>query len=368
MSKTFIKGKERNHVAWKLTSRDGKSRVDVPLDGQDGRPLWEPIPSFFFRPGDEHIKGNNNTLICLGRDRSTEDSDEIYINNDLKNDDRSGYSDHMGAGAIDIVVGRGAPFPLRQVQENNPLVLGPLFNTIRPPTLQGYPLEGGGQHPGMAMDAARIYISQMTDIDENFRIRKPLSYIHAMDEDTFDTALLESSGRTPTSGIMVKADKVRVHARQNIKLVTRGPDEIVNSQGNHIMKSNVGIHLVANNGFHISGEEEAPQHPLVLGSNLEAALHSLVSLIEESVRITSNFLEVQDRFNLLLSNHFHYSPPGMSLPDILSSTQGLITGLEVLTKGKLQCVFHDLNIVNFKTRFLSNTSKDYINSRYNTVN
>lgn len=368
MASNFIKGERWNHARPKPASRDGSSRTEVLLDGRDGRGLWEPVPQYFFRTGDEYVKGNNNTLICLGRDRSQEDDTEIFSNNTLKKDDYSGYSDQMGAGAIDIVVGRGAPFPLNEIQANEPIVLGPLFNTIRPDSIAGYPLEGGGLHPGVAMDAARIYISQMTDIDENFKIRKPLTYIQAMDEDRFEFASLESSPRTPTSGIMLKADKIRLHGRQNIKLVTRGPDETVNSQGNNIAKSNVGIHLVANNGFHISGEEEAPQHPIVLGTNLEAALHSLVSLIEESVRITSNFLEVQDRFNLKVANHFHFSPPGLALVDIQSSIQGIITGIELLTKGKLQSVFHDINIVNFKTRFLTNTSKDYINSRYNTVN
>ena len=368
MASNFIKGEQWNHARAKPSSRDGSSRTETLLDGEGGRGLWEPVPQFFFRTGDEYIKGNNNTLIWLGRDRAPEDDTEVFINNSLKCDEQSGYSNQMGAGAIDLVVGRGAPFPLREIQEGDPIVLAPLFNTIRPDSLAGYPLEGGGLHPGVAMDAARIYISQMTDIDENFAIRKPLTYIQAMDEDSVEYAYLESTPRTPTSGIMLKADKIRLHGRQNIKLVTRGPDETVNSQGNNIAKSNVGIHLVANNGFHISGEEEAPQHAMVLGGNLEAALHALVSLIEESVRITSNFLEVQDRFNQKTGLHFHLAPPGLAIVDIQSSIQGIITGLELLTKGKMQSVFHDLNIVNFKTRFLTNTSKDYINSKYNTVN
>ena len=369
MSDTFIKGKERNHVVWKPASRDGDSRVDIPLDGRDNRFLWEPVPTYFFRPGDEYVRGNNNTLIVLGRDRAQERmlSKEYFTNNSLKVNDESGYSDQMGAGAIDIVVGRGSPFPLKQLQPGKPLVVGPLFNTIRPSALSGYPLLGGG-HPGVAMDAARIYISQMTDIDENFNIRKPLTYLQAMDIDETATAYLEGLGRTPTSGIMLKADKIRMHARQNVKIVTRGLLEDVNSQGNNISKSNVGIHLVANNGFHIDGLTEAYQHPMVLGSNLEAAMHALLSLIEESVRITHNFMEIQDRFNIKVANHFHFSPPGLAITDIYSSLQGVITGLETLTKGKLMSVFHDFNIVNFKTRFLTNTSSDYINSRYNTVN
>ena len=160
-----------------------------------------------------------------------------------------------------------------------------------------------------------------------------------------------------------------MHGRQNIKLVTRGPEEIVNSSGNNIAKSNIGIHLIANNGYHITSGEAAPQQAIPLGANLVAALHGLCDLIEEAVRITSNFAEIQDRFNMKIANHFHFSPPGISLVDIQSSIQGIITGLEVLTKGKMQATFHDINIGNFKTRFLTEANEaDYICSKYNTVN
>lgn len=361
-----IKGNPKNHVDWKVSWRAGTGG-ETPLDGSGNRLLVEPFPQYYFRDGDNRIEGENNTLIVLGRDRAPETGDEVFVNNSLKRSDKSGYSDYMGAGAIDIVVGRGAPFPLEEVQEGSPIVLGPLFNTIRPDVLAGYSLNGG-EHPGVAMDAARIYISQMTDIDENFKIRKPLTYVHADSADDREYAYLGSISRAPTSGIMIKADKVRMHARQNIKLVTRGPEENVNSQGNNISKSDIGVHIVANNGFHLGGEE-AYQNPMVLGSNLEAALHNLCDLIEESVRLTSNFVEIQDRFNMVVANHFHFSPPGISITDIQSSIMGIVTGLENLTKVKLMGTFHDINVVNFKTRFLTNANtEDYILSRYNTVN
>jgi hypothetical protein len=373
-AKTFIKGENWNHVDGKKASRVGASRTDVLLDGEGNRKLFEPVPQYFFRKGDSWLPGENNTLIVFGRDRAAagrdaEAHEEVFTNNSLKTDDRSGYSNQMGAGAIDIVVGRGAPFPLKEIKHDDPIVLGPLFNTIRPSSLNGYSLTNGKLHPGMAMDAARIYISQMTDIDENFDIRKPLVAVAAMDEDNREFAYLESAGRTPTSGIMLKADKIRMHGRQNIKLVTRGPAETVNSQGNNIVKSNIGIHLIANNGFHITSGAEAVQHPIPLGANIEAAFHAMLALIEESVRITSNFAEIQDRFNMKVSNHFHWSPPGLAIADPFSSIQGIITGLEILTKAKFQATFHDINIANFKTRFLTEANEeDYINSKYNTVN
>ena len=101
----------------------------------------------------------------------------------------SGYSDHQGAGAIDIVVGRGAPFPTKS--KNKPLA--PIFTTI--PDKAGHikkKLANLESHPKMLMDAARIYISQMTDIDENFKIRKPLTYVHADSADDREYAYLGS--------------------------------------------------------------------------------------------------------------------------------------------------------------------------------
>ena len=72
----------------------------------------------------------------------------------------SGYSDHQGAGAIDIVVGRCAPY-LHQISSK----VGPLYTTedeskkvpseisaVFLKDQQGNPTP----HPGIVMDAARI--------------------------------------------------------------------------------------------------------------------------------------------------------------------------------------------------------------------
>ncbi len=70
---------------------------------------------------------------------------------------------------------------------------------------------------------------------------------------------------------MLKADKLRMHARQNMKFVTRGNKETVNSQGNQIPASDVGIHLIANNGRKLSNpDQDLPQHPMVLGGTFRS--------------------------------------------------------------------------------------------------
>ena len=97
--KKFIKGES------------GKAHVEhgTYMFGNNGRNekiLSEPVPVFLKRPGDKLIQAetDNNTMIVLGRDRTGRgESKENTLG-------KGSFGDHMGAGAIDIVVGRGAPF------------------------------------------------------------------------------------------------------------------------------------------------------------------------------------------------------------------------------------------------------------------
>ena len=133
----------------------------------------------------------------------------------------------MAAGAIDIVVGRMSPFPLNVKDKT----FGPLYKTkegiheLQTEFLNGTNPENDNKpfsvpHPAYVMDAARIYISQMTDVDENFDIQRSLFSPSGVSSDT--------KKRTPCSAVMVKSDKIRLHARQDIKIVTGGSNETVN--------------------------------------------------------------------------------------------------------------------------------------------
>jgi len=98
--------------------------------GVVGDNMLEPggVISFDRVPSEKVYQGSNNTWIVLGRDRpGTEVSGYGGLGDD-------------GAGAIDIVVGRMGPRPQC----------------------------GVWVAPDFFQDAARIHISQKTDIDENF--------------------------------------------------------------------------------------------------------------------------------------------------------------------------------------------------------
>lgn len=148
--------------------------------GQNGDSILEPIPNFN-RAACEKIYSNGNSWIVLGRDR------DGGLNSGL-----------MGAGAtgafsIDLVAGRGASHK----PAGDKIASSPDKNVT--------------VNPNFYTDAARVYISQASLIDDYFGLATnkydPLD-IKIKDEDKV------------RSGIGIKADTVRIVGRNNIKIVT----------------------------------------------------------------------------------------------------------------------------------------------------
>jgi len=353
--------KQKNHVPWSV----GLLGLGSKLDGVGDVELEEPNPEYFTRPGEKIIQGMNNTAIVLGRDRAPTNR-QVFSKNIEERNYNSGYSDYMCAGAIDIVVGRGSPFPITRTSNFGDLIFAPSFNTERPPELQGLQLEAG-EHPGLIMDAARIYISQMTNIDENFNITKDLSPT----EETYadDSASNQTSQKVvPTSAIMLKADKLRMHARQDIKIVTGGPKETYNSLGN-IIKQNNGIHLIAQNGKDINGYP-LPQQPMVLGDNLVVALEEFAGIMEDLVGALDAMTSAQMNFNGIVANNFDLLPipGGATVPNPFKMLAGIVTQLELLIKTRFGCLFQNINLFRQRTSYLNDSGDAFILSRHNTVN
>ena len=353
--------KQKNHVPYSV----GLLGLGSKLDGVGDTELEEPNPEYFKRPGEKVIQGMNNTLIMLGRDRSPTNR-QVFSKNIDERDYNSGYSDYMCAGAIDIVVGRGAPFPVTRTSNFGDIILAPSFNTERPPELQGLQLEAG-EHPGILMDAARIYISQMTNIDENFNITKELgpteeAYIGDVDSNWTKQKVV------PTSAIMLKADKLRMHARQDIKIVTGGPKETYNSLGNPI-KQNNGIHLIAQNGKDVNGRP-LPQQPMVLGDNLVVALEGFAELMEDLIGALDAMTTSQMNFNAIIANNFDLLPVpgGATVPNPFKMLAGIVTQLELLIKTRFGCLFQNINLFRQRTSYLNDSNDSFILSRHNTVN
>lgn len=338
----------------------GPKHIDwPPFDaGENGighKALSEPVPSYFARPGDAVLTAeglsneggvNNNAFIVLGRDRN---SIGEYNSSDLKRS-QSGHSNKMGAGAIDIVVGRMAPFPMPGFQ------VSPLFNTKEIPQLKAEKLFSSNpdlkpHHPGVIMDAARIYISQMTDLDHNFGISRRMS------------PLSDVNTKVASSGIMLKADRVRMHARNDIKIVTGGQEELHTSMG-VANDSFGGIHLIAGNGA------LGDQHPIPRGRNLQKAFDELLVHHNEFVDLVFAFIKLQMSYNKVTATHFHQSPAmgASTTPSITAWAMGVETSVSQFVNFMMEIPKHKSNADSYRKKFLTSSEDDYINSVYNTTN
>ena len=309
------------------SDKSGKAKTS----GICGDPLEEPIPEYIGTGTDNVLKNNNNAWIILGRDRPASRC--------------SGYGGRgdTQAGAIDIVVGRMGSDVIGCDEPGNKIWAQPDFRK----------------------DAARIYISQKTDVDANFGLaagQVGTSMGISEDENTYyEQNVIPSVMKvTPRSAIALKADGIRLIAREGIKLVTRTDSK--NSQGGGV-QSILGIDLIA-------GNDDTNLQPMVLGTNLELALTNMVNYMDQLAGVMNTMLHHQSIFNTELATHFHFSP-FQSQPTTLSpscDSAGMATLINHLSQVKRSLVFYKTNMTTFAETYLTQKGKLYINSRYNNTN
>lgn len=280
-------------------------------DGQGvgGDLLPEPIPPYLSTPCEKTYEGYNNTMIKLGRDR---------VGNRL-----TGYGGRgdTQCGAIDVVAGRMGYLSREVDQINNKIWADPNFK----------------------FDAARIYLSQKTDIDDAFRLTPGVVGNH-----------------TARSGIGIKADHVRVIGREGIKLVTGG--DARNSQGGKVESVN-GIDLIA-------GNDDSDMQPIVKGTNLSNAMSALVEHIQKLTSIVDTLLTHQMKLNQAITTHTHNSPffGLLTSPSVPLLVEGPLTMVNHMSATKMGIMSMKQNLVGFKFNYLSPAGSKYINSRFNHTN
>lgn len=277
--------------------------------GVAGDKIYEAVPDFLSTPSENVTTNENNSWIVLGRDRSA-----------------SVMSGYGGKGdtqcaAIDIVAGRMGSDVRAFDDSGEKLFVNPSFKK----------------------DAARIYISQKSDIDNYF-----------------DLAAGKVGNAFAKSGIGIKADNVRIIGRESIKLVTTTDKR--NSQGGEI-KSIVGIDLIA-------GNNDEDLQPLVKGDNLVGALSELTDHMDNLTGIVDTLLMAQFEFNDAITSHYHTSPfyAAPTLPSEVLMSKGIRTMISHLQKTKASLLKHKINLGLFKQNYLSKAGDKYINSRFNNVN
>jgi len=277
--------------------------------GIGGGKVADPNPRFIQSDTEKVLTGASNANIVLGRDRP--------------GSRLSGYggSGDTHCGSIDIVAGRMGNFAATANAKGEAMSTDPNFK----------------------LDAARIYMSQKTDIDANFGLA--------------DGNVGNASAK---SAIGIKADGVRIMAREGIKLITK--TDMKNSQGGAVDAIN-GIDLIA-------GNDDEKLQPIPLGNNLEEALVRITDHVDKLIGIMDNFLMYQMKYNTALATHFHHSPffgvPTSPSPPAMSG--GVQNVIDCLADTKRSLMTQRANLVMFKQTYFSVAGGKYINSRYNNTN
>jgi len=227
----------------------------------------------------------------------------------------SGYGGKgaTGASRIDLVVGRQS-----------------MYN----------PPDGSKVDNSFQADAARIYISQLTDIDANFGV------------DPGKTGFMK--GR---SGIGIKADGVRIIGREGVKIVTgrmQGTGE-KNSQGGKLLPAPM-IELIAGNnterrkipGSFFDGDdmEFDPLQGVAMGENVVRAFQDLMYLLKDVIGVVRKDKNNNRIFNIAVASAAALPAPAagpvMAAAQAFFTVKDIQTNLE-LWKAALDATMLDIN-------------------------
>jgi hypothetical protein len=279
--------------------------------GIGGDKSLEPIPKFIQASSENVLTNGQNSWIVLGRDRPA----NLVSGH--------GGSGDTGAASIDLVVGRLSANPIAKTKDDEDIYVDPDFKR----------------------DAARIYLSQLTDIDKNFDLEK----------------YARGSGNLENrSGVGIKADGVRIVGREGVKIVSGG--DPINSQNAKISEL-VGIDLI------VYGQDYLLQ-PLVKGENLMGCLASLSEEVDKLAAVVKGMLTAQTQLNKAFVKHFHQSP-FFEMPTTTSIVAEIV-GPRTLT-AHAEITAPDIDTVRkslgkWREKYLTdNRSYDYICSRHNNT-
>lgn len=306
----------------------------IELNGVAGDLIGEKDTKFFKLTNEKLIE-KGNSYIVLGRDRP---------GGPLTG--RGGVGE-PNCSSIDIVVGRKSCVADNASLETKAWWSGPDFIN----------------------DAARIHISQKTDIDDNFNL--PNGTIGNSTKKIGNAELVRS-------GIGIKADSVRVIARSGIKLVS--DCDSVNAQGLQD-RERVGINLISGIPYEPGKDDinkryglkkyKHDMQPIPKGKNLEACLYEIANQLDAVSGVLTQFVTTQMKFNNWISMHNHnenfYGLPGTpSAPLCIQNNEANLEIFEKTIKGLGD--FKMKYLTYFRSKYLVSKSNYYINSRYHHLN
>lgn len=336
--------KAKNQEDIKNKKKSGKRQ------GIAQKPIDEAIPTFEKAQTEKALVGENNSFVILGRDRPG----NLY----------SGYGGRGAtqAGRIDLIAGVASSY-----QHKDGSCTPPNEDTI--------------VNPNFAIDAARIYISQKADIDRYLGLAP--------------VPMQSPAGR---SAVGIKADAVRIHARNDIKIVTgrarfegtgKAGERLSNGGKNEVVGT---ISLIAGN---YTDEEERSffdvvrpfgrvtdsrrkLQPIPKGDNLSECLEDIVKALQELSALVGNNTAMVQQIDAAVALHTHpvavapnppHPPmalppqpvPGVNTPGYIASPSVQTLALSTLSSRQL----FNKNLEAIKFNYLNeNFGSDYINSRY----
>jgi hypothetical protein len=202
----------------------------------------EPVPRYKKRPGDLVIQGSNNALIALTTNRGWKKSDSLEGSSSNVNEVVDDFS-----GTIDVVTGRSRKI-LNENERGTRTVPNTYLNDrgYEEVVKEGYqgevnPTEGD---PDFLNDAARVYISSKTKVDESFEINDETPIPPG---DTQPTIPSEES-----AAIALKADEIRIIARKDESSGINGSITILKE--GESSNDNCSIRLQSDGTILISGD------------------------------------------------------------------------------------------------------------------
>tara|TARA_R100000008_G_C3553627_1_gene151910 strand:- start:44 stop:1084 length:1041 start_codon:yes stop_codon:yes gene_type:complete len=259
----------------------------------------------------------------------------IVIGNDRTGKPHTGYGGkgHTQSDAIDLVAGMSGPNPKEVDGKGNEVKTNPNF----------------------FIDAARIYISQKTDVDKNFGIGEFGKTQKNVDKDSKDAG--KYGGK---SAVVAKADNIRIIGRESIRLVT-GTDG-KNSQGGDVLTKS-GIEIISMN------KTESLQ-PMVLGDNLLKCFERILQQISAIAKTTHGYTKYQMKMNKALADHIHNSP-FFALPtstSVQAQAGNVKAQLETSMKTELSILKQLTNMQGIRANYLVNSGDNFVLSELNKVN
>lgn len=309
--------------------------------GIAGKSLIEAVPSYDKVQSERIIQGPNNSFIIQGRDRP--------------GNSYSGFGGKGGtqAGRIDLIVGLGSSYRSKD-------------GSYGPPNSQTI------VNPNFAMDAARIYISQKADIDKYMGLAEVPGQA--------------SAGR---STIGLKADTIRIHARNDVKIVTgkakfgglgRNGEKLSNGGKNEVVGT---ISLIAGNytedesllSFNFldtlskSSSARGKLQPIPKGDSLASCLEEIIGKIQELSSLVGNNTACIQKMNTHLMNPVNHFATAPGAPTTFNTgTYMLLAGPFVTSKVIATNAARKMQNKSLETVKINYLNKNfgtyYINSKY----